>query len=256
MEGCKERAADGRALALRDETLEYIVTNRDLLELSPKLMIPTLYDYWVHDVEVLREKGRYELYPHNPYETVINTRPAISFYNDNNPDWLNVMIFYHVLAHIDFFQNNLYFRHTWDYDFTGQALSDKRVIAKLRSEKGRWVDYVIEFARGIDNLVGFHWSSRGSSHRRGRPAPAELDFYFDRLPADREEGADRRVSEGDRTATTTCRGHGASTGNGRFFAEVVAQIPGDRGAFRQEEPAKRKPSAADLLRSWWRTPSF
>ena len=66
------------------------------------------------------------------------------------------MIFYHVLAHIDFFQNNLYFRHTWDYDFTGQALSDKRMIAQLRSEKGRWVDYVIEFARGIDNLVGFH----------------------------------------------------------------------------------------------------
>jgi stage V sporulation protein R len=56
-------------------------------------MIPTLYDYWVHDVEVLKEKGKYELYPGNPYETVINTRPAISFYNDNNPDWLNVMIF-------------------------------------------------------------------------------------------------------------------------------------------------------------------
>jgi stage V sporulation protein R len=107
-------------------------------------------------VDVIKEKGRYELYPANPYETVINTRPAISFYNDNNPDWLNVMIFYHVLAHIDFFQNNLFFRHSWDYDFTGQALSDKRIIAKLRAEKGRWVDYVIEFSRGIDNLAGFH----------------------------------------------------------------------------------------------------
>ena len=87
---------------------------------------------------------------------MINTRPAISFYNDNNPDWLNVMIFYHVLGHIDFFQNNLYFRHTWDDDFTGQALADKRAIAKLRSEKGRWVDYVIEFARSLDNLVDYH----------------------------------------------------------------------------------------------------
>jgi stage V sporulation protein R len=106
MEGCKERAREA-GLQFQDETLEYIVTNRDLLELTPKLMIPTLYDYWVHDVEVLKEKGRYELYPNNPYETVINTRPAISYYNDNNPDWMNVMIFYHVLAHIDFFQNNL-----------------------------------------------------------------------------------------------------------------------------------------------------
>ena len=107
MEGCKERARD-KGLTFQEETLEYIVTNRDLLELTPKAMIPTLYDYWVQDIEVYKEKSRYELYPSNPYETVINTRPAISFYNDNNPDWLNVMIFYHVLAHIDFFQNNQY----------------------------------------------------------------------------------------------------------------------------------------------------
>ena len=153
MEGCKERAWDA-GLDFEMETLEYIVTNRDLLELSPKLMIPTLYDYWVHDVEVLKEKGKYELYPGNPYETVINTRPAISFYNDNNPDWLNVMIFYHVLGHIDFFQNNLFYENTWDIDLTGQALADKRLIAQLRSEKGRrWVDYTIEFARGIDDQV-------------------------------------------------------------------------------------------------------
>ncbi len=118
MEGCKGRAKEA-GLVFGKETLEYIVTNRDMLELSPKGMIPTLYDYWVNDVEVQKGKGRYELYPVNPYETVINTRPAISFYNDNNPDWLNVMIFYHVLAHIDFFQNNSFFRHTWDYDFTG-----------------------------------------------------------------------------------------------------------------------------------------
>jgi stage V sporulation protein R len=178
MEGCKERARDA-GLSFTDESLEYIVTNRDLLELMPKVMIPTLYDYWVHDLEVLREKGKYELYPHNPYETVINTRPPISFYNDNNPDWLNVMIFYHVLGHIDFFQNNLYFRHTWDYDFTGQALSDKRLIARLRSEKGRWVDYVIEFARGIDNLVNYH----GELARLYVPDTAvmseRLDYYFD-----------------------------------------------------------------------------
>lgn len=178
MEGCKERARKA-GLVFQDETLEYIVTNRDLIELTPKYMIPTLYDYWVHDVEVLREKGRYELYPSNPYETVINTRPAISFYNDNNPDWMNVMIFYHVLAHIDFFQNNIFFRNTWDYDFTASALSDKRLIARLRSEKGRWVDYVVEFARGIDNLVGFYPDLIRYDSLPCHSETAVLDFYFD-----------------------------------------------------------------------------
>lgn len=178
MEGCKARAREA-GLRFQDETLEYIVTNKDLLELSPKNMIPTLYDYWVHDVEILKEKGRYEIYPNNPYETVINTHPAISFYNDNNPDWLNVMIFYHVLAHIDFFQNNMLFKHTWDEDFAGQALADKRSIAMLRSEKGRWIDYVIEFARGIDNLVGFYSELSRLNHPSQINVSSRLDFFFD-----------------------------------------------------------------------------
>ncbi|MFH2060900.1 MAG: SpoVR family protein [Pseudomonadota bacterium] len=178
MEECKLRARD-HGLKFDDETLEYIVTNRDMIELSPKVMIPTLYDYWVHDVRVLSGKGQYEAYPSNPYETVINTRPAISFYNDNNPDWLNVMIFYHVLGHIDFFQNNLFYRNTWDIDLTGQALSDKRIIAQLRSEKGRWVDYAIEFARGLDNLVGYQRELNNNITNENRQEFTKIDFYFD-----------------------------------------------------------------------------
>jgi stage V sporulation protein R len=223
MEGCKERARRA-GLHFEDETLEYLVTNRDLLELTPKNMIPTLYDYWVHDVEVLKEKGRYELYPGNPYETVINTRPAISFYNDNNPDWLNVMIFYHVLGHIDFFQNNLFFRHTWDYDLTGQALADKRLIASLRSRHGRWVDYVIEFSRGIDNLVGYFdelssFYTPGAGARRTR-----LDYYFDVfLQAERKVRITDYVKEVNRY-NEALRNFG-NFGEQTFFAETVIRYP-------------------------------
>jgi stage V sporulation protein R len=178
MEECKLRARDA-GLKFDNESLEYIVTNRDLLELSPKVMIPTLYDYWVHDVEVLKESGKYKLFPNNPYETVINSRPAVSFYNDNNPDWLNVMIFYHVLGHIDFFQNNVLFEKTWDDDFVGLALADKRLIESLRSLHGRWVDYVIEFSRGIDNLVGyFNILARHNFPNELEPS-SKIDFYFD-----------------------------------------------------------------------------
>jgi stage V sporulation protein R len=223
MEGCKERARNA-GLRFQEESLEYIVTNRDLLELTPKLMIPTLYDYWVHDVEVLKEKGRYELYPSNPYETVINTRPAISFYNDNNPDWMNVMIFYHVLAHIDFFQNNLYFRHTWDYDFTGQALSDKRMIAKLRSEKGRWVDYVIEFARGIDNLVGYHEELSRRNRRPKTRRSKMLDYYFDVfLQSEKKVKINEYIKEIERY--NQCINESKALGEKTFFAEVFKKYP-------------------------------
>ena len=177
MEDCKVRAK-AAGLIFPDNTLEYIVTNRDLINLSPKVMIPTLYNYWVNDVEVLKEEGRYKLYPNNPYETVINSRPPISFYNDNNPDWLNIMIFYHVLAHIDFFQNNILFQNTWNDDFVGTALADKRLIESLRSQNGRWVDYIIEFGRSIDNIVGYFGTLPKHSLQQEQEPGEKLDFFI------------------------------------------------------------------------------
>ncbi len=243
MEGCKERARDA-GLSFGNETLEYIVTNRDLLELTPKMMIPTLYDYWVHDVEVLKEKGRYEIYPDNPYETVINTRPAISFYNDNNPDWLNVMIFYHVLAHIDFFQNNLFFRNTWDYDIAGQALADKRLIARLRSEKGRWVDYIVEFARSIDNLTGyFEELARKQSepdHKTSR-----LDYYFDVfLQSIKKVRTHEYLNEIQRYNDVMEKSPGA--GEQYFFAEIATRYP-EFETFYERSRTEKSERALDLL---------
>jgi stage V sporulation protein R len=233
MEECKLRAMD-HGLTFDDETLEYIVTNRDMIELSPKVMIPTLYDYWVHDVRVLSGKGMYEAYPSNPYETVINTRPAISFYNDNNPDWLNVMIFYHVLGHIDFFQNNLFYKNTWDIDLTGQALSDKRLIAKLRSEKGRWVDYAIEFARGIDNLVGYHRELNLNILNESKQPLNRTDFYFDIFLQ-----KIKNVSHNDYLKEITRYNEGLHN-NEDFFNLVVNKYPEFEELYRKELLIKRK----------------
>jgi stage V sporulation protein R len=244
MEGCKARARDA-GLSFEDESLEYIVTNRDLLELSPKVMIPTLYDYWVHDVDVLKEKGKYELYPGNPYETVINTRPAISFYNDNNPDWLNVMIFYHVLGHIDFFQNNLYFRHTWDYDFTGEALSDKRAIAKLRSERGRWVDYVIEFTRGIDNLVGYHCLLSDLFSVPDRDLSDKVNYYFDvYLQQITKVSISKYIKELERYNSS--RREDPVLGEQSFFATIDRRHPEFGNLFEKYREEKRK-APQDLI---------
>ena len=244
MEGCKERARSA-GLRFEDETLEYIVTNRNLLELSPKVMIPTMYDYWVHDVEVLQGRGRYELYPSNPFETVINTRPAISFYNDNNPDWLNVMIFYHVLAHIDFFQNNLYFRHTWDDDFTGQALADKRAIAQLRSEHGRWVDYVLEFSRSIDNLVGYHRLLSDLHRRNDNTFSRRLNYYFDVFLQDEKKVRVNDYVKEIRRYNNCMIDHGLQAEN-IFFQDVVRSHPEFQAKFKKHAFAKES-SGRDLM---------
>ena len=157
-------------------------------------------------------------------KTGINTRPAISFYNDNNPDWLNVMIFYHVLAHIDLFQNNIFFRHTWDYDFNGSALSDKRIIARLRSEKGRWVDYLIEFSRSIDNLVGFHEALSRLNRNSGQGPPSKLDYYFDVFLQNQDDFIiSQYIAEIDRY--NQCQRENPTRSEDAFFAEIERNYP-------------------------------
>ncbi|MFH1063524.1 MAG: SpoVR family protein [Candidatus Woesearchaeota archaeon] len=246
MEECKLRARDA-GLRFDDETLEYIVTNRDMLEMMPKNLIPTLYDYWVHDVGVFQQKAKYKLFPSNPYETVIDSRPAMSFYNDNNPDWLNVMIFYHVLGHIDFFQNNYAYQTNRDEDFVGKALSDKRYIAQMRLEKGREVDYVIEFARGLDNLLGHHQALDETNSPPGILPEDRTRFYFGeflqntkKVPHNdylkeidrynemmRREGLDKRIKEN------------------LFFAEVKTKHPEFNSLFDKKKD--KKPRHKDLL---------
>jgi len=244
MEECKIHARDA-GLKFDDESLEYVVTNQDMLELSPRHMIPTLYDYWVHDVETLIAKGNYKLYPSNPYETVINTRPAVSFYNDNNPDWLNVMIFYHVLGHIDIFQNNIFFKHTWNDDFLGKARADKRLISRLRSEHGRWVDYVIEFSRAIDNITGFYRELSKNTDSMTLPYSDRLNFYFDTFLQDIKHVPHYEYLKNmDNYNEFISRNH--KLGESLFFSEIKSRYPEFETLFDKSKKTEEK-TPSDLL---------
>ncbi|OGF61995.1 hypothetical protein A2926_01370 [Candidatus Giovannonibacteria bacterium RIFCSPLOWO2_01_FULL_44_40] len=259
MEECKAKAKEA-GLSVKGETLEYILTNQNMIELSPKRMIPTLYDYWVHDVEVIRDKWVYGAYPHNPYETCINTRPGISFYNDNNPDWLNCMIFYHVLGHLDFFQNNIFFRNTWNDDFCGEALADKRLINRIREELGaekRWVDYVIEFARGADNLVGFYAeleeADRVASGQVFGLFSEKANFYFGEFLKQRynDKNVELKFSYDEVNRYNRClKQYGEKNGEMCFFEDIdfKSKFPEFPNVFkkRQEKRDERKKSK-DIL---------
>ncbi len=245
MEGCKERAADA-GLRFDNATLEYMVTNTDLLELSPKNMIPTLYDHWLQDIDILRGKGEYEYYPNNPYETVINTRPAISFYNNENPDWMNVMIFYHVIAHIDFFQNNRFFERTWDYDFKEKALTEKRINSKLRSQKGRAVDYVIEFGRGIDNLVGYFDTLKEKEDTELFKLPEQIDFYFNKFIWSLT-GTEMQSYLNEIERYNKIPDDGGNSREENFVREIINKNPEFEEAFKKFKKSREKKNRYDLL---------
>lgn len=267
MEECK-RVARAAGLQFSDNTLEFIVSNRDMLDLSSRHMIPTLYDYWVHDVEALRNRWIYEVFPHNPYEVVINTRPATSFYNQDNAEWFNVMLFYHVLGHIDFFQNNVFFRNTRDDDFIGQALADKRLINRIRRDLGeekRWVDYVIEFSRAIDNLVGYY-PELEKFDKQDFPDifgifSEKVNFYFGRFLKELYESRAVELSfyyeEIDRFNECLER-VGRERCERAFFEDnrLRGRFPEFHNVFRRWKEKEQKPRPGDIFEYLWEHSEF
>lgn len=257
MEDCKKRArAEG--LKIDTDTIEYIVSNKDILQLAPKYFIPTLYDHWFQEVEIVKNKWIYEIFPFNPYEIVVNTRPAISYYNQDNSCWVNVMLFYHVLAHIDFFHNNIYFRHTWADDFCGQALADKRLIDKIRQDLGpekRWVDYVIEFASNIDNLVGYFPQLKQQDFKETPELLGKIsekvDFYFGEFLRSRYEKNEIDLKffyeEIDRY-NLYLREYGQK-GEIEFFEDhrFLAKFPEFNNVYKKRKEKKKKEKPRDIL---------
>jgi len=223
MEECKLRAKDV-GLNFDDETLEYVVSNKDMNEMSPKVMVPTMYDFWVHDVDLLQTEGRYKIQPSNAFETVINTRAAISFYNSDNPDWLNTMIYYHVLAHVDFFQNNTMFKHTWNDDFLGIAKADSNLIESLRKKHTmKLVDYVIEFSRSIDNICHYFPEMSKQDIDEKTELKGVVEYYFNHFLSDQMQSSSYIIKEIERY--NELKNQNADLGENIFFSEVKSKYP-------------------------------
>ncbi|MEE8397569.1 MAG: SpoVR family protein, partial [Desulfobacterales bacterium] len=137
------------------------------------------------------------------------------------------------------------FKHTWGEDFAGQALSDKRLIAMLRSEKGRWVDYVIEFTRGIDNLVGFHHTLSQLNLPSETQTSKKVDFYFDVfLQAVRKVKQHEYIKEIERY-NTACSEFSEMT-DVVFFADVTQRYP-EFEALLEKHKKQKKEGALDVI---------
>jgi stage V sporulation protein R len=74
--------------------------------------LPGRFSHWTHGRAYQQIKTMYDYGLSKIYELVINTNPAYAFLLENNSVLQNKLVAAHVLAHVDFFKNNLYFEHT------------------------------------------------------------------------------------------------------------------------------------------------
>lgn len=98
--------------------------------------LPGRYSHWTFGKAYHRMKTMYDFGLSKIYEVVINTNPAYGFLLETNSPVQNKMVISHVLGHVDFFKNNVYFSKT-----------NRRMVESVSTHAQRMMEYEFKFGR-------------------------------------------------------------------------------------------------------------
>ena len=98
--------------------------------------LPGRYSHWTFGKAYHRMKTMYDFGLSRIYEVVINTNPAYGFLMETNSPVQNKMVIAHVLGHVDFFKNNVYFSKT-----------NRRMVESVSTHTRRIMEYEFKYGR-------------------------------------------------------------------------------------------------------------
>jgi stage V sporulation protein R len=98
--------------------------------------LPGRYSHWTFGKAYHRMKTMYDFGLSKIYEVVINTNPSYGFLMETNSPIQNKLVMAHVLGHVDFFKNNIYFSKT-----------NRRMVESVSTHSGRMTEYEFKYGR-------------------------------------------------------------------------------------------------------------
>jgi stage V sporulation protein R len=98
--------------------------------------LPGRYSHWTFGKAYHRMKTMYDFGLSKIYEVVINTNPSYGFLLETNSPIQNKLVMAHVLGHVDFFKNNIYFSKT-----------NRRMVESVSTHAGRMTEYEFKYGR-------------------------------------------------------------------------------------------------------------
>ncbi len=114
---------------------------------------PTRYPHWRFGMEYLRMKTGYEWGLQKIYEMVINTEPSYAYLLDNNAMVDQKLVMAHVFGHVDFFQQNAWFKHTNRKMLDEMANHGSRIRRYLDRQGVGEVEGFLDACLSIENLI-------------------------------------------------------------------------------------------------------
>ena len=116
--------------------------------------MPTRFSHWSFGKQFHKMKLQYDLGLSQIYELVINSNPCYAFLLDTNTLTQNKLIIAHVLAHCDFFKNNIRFSNTRRDMVESMTATAERIanyeILYGKEEVEQFLDAVLAIQEHID----------------------------------------------------------------------------------------------------------
>ncbi|SFP95060.1 SpoVR family protein [Salibacterium halotolerans] len=134
--------------------MRYEICPADIIYTFGAYGMPTRFPHWTFGKNFHKMKVHYDLGLSKIYELVINSNPCYAFLLDNNSLVQNKLIVAHVLAHSDFFKNNIRFAGTRKDMVESMAAAAER-ISRYEELYGRrrveaFLDAVLSVQEHID----------------------------------------------------------------------------------------------------------
>ena len=100
--------------------------------------LPGRYSHWTFGKAYHRMKMMYDFGLSKIYEVVINSNPSYAFLLETNSIVQNMMVIAHVLGHVDFFKNSVYF-----------SRSNRRMVDEAAMHARRMAEYEFTYGRKV-----------------------------------------------------------------------------------------------------------
>ncbi|OCA84414.1 stage V sporulation protein R [Bacillus sp. FJAT-27225] len=163
--------------------MRYEICPADIIYTFGAYGMPTRFSHWSFGKQFYKMKLQYDLGLSKIYELVINSNPCYAFLLDSNSLIQNKLIVAHVLAHCDFFKNNVRFQNTKRDMVESMAATAERVrsyeIKYGKKEVETFLDAVLAIDEHIDPSLmrpKLSWSIEDDDQDEDTgPAPSPYD---------------------------------------------------------------------------------
>lgn len=134
--------------------MRYEICPADIIYTIGAYGMPTRFSHWSFGKQFYKMKLQYDLGLSQIYELVINSDPCYAFLLESNTLTQNKLIVAHVLAHSDFFKNNIRFSNT-RRDMVESMTATAERIARYEQQYGKYeveqfLDAVLSIQEHID----------------------------------------------------------------------------------------------------------